>query len=490
MVTNPAAREFLASEHRHLIGDKWLPSASGETIVAEDPATGEQIGEIPAGSKSDIDLAVAEARRTFDERVWRGMSGLDRAAVMLRMADLILEHADALAELETLDNGMPLNFVRYTSDIAAEAYRHYAGLADKAYGRSYDMIRGGGEFHAYTRLEPVGVIASITPWNGPFAMACTSTAPALAAGCSVVVKPAEQASLTTLYLGRLFLEAGVPPGVINIVTGYGPVAGAALVDHPDVDKVNFTGSSAVGKHIARSAADTLKRVTLELGGKSPVFIFDDADLEVAIPRAAMGIFANSGQVCYAGSRLYVQEGVYDKVVAGIADFARNIKVGSGFDPENVLGPLISAKQLAQVERFVELGLGQGAELVTGGARIGTRGYFFQPTVFAGVDDEMTIAQDEIFGPVLSVLRFKGMEDLERLANNTDYGLAAGVYTSNLSTAHRAAKLIRAGTVWINCYGEADRGMPFGGFKQSGLGRGGGPEGFQSYFEHQSVVIKI
>jgi acyl-CoA reductase-like NAD-dependent aldehyde dehydrogenase len=484
------AAEYLTQDHNMLIGGQWVPAASGETFDVEDPATENQIAKVPSAAPEDVDRAVKAAREAFESRVWRGMNGTERARIMWRLSDLLLEHRDKLEDIETLDNGMPRSFARYVSDIAANSFRYYAGFADKIYGRSHDLDSGGSEFHNYTRYEPYGVVASITPWNGPLGVACATSAAAIAAGCSVILKPAEQAPLTTLLLGELILKAGVPPGVVNIVTGFGATAGAALVEHPDVDKICFTGSTVVGKGIIRATADSMKRVKLELGGKSPVFIFEDADLDMAIPRAAMGIFANSGQICYAGSRLYVQRRVYDKVVAEIVGFAKNLKVGSGFDPASQLGPLISRKQYDRVSDYIQIGVDEGAEIVAGGNRLPGRGYFLEPTVFTGGNAKMRIVQEEIFGPVLSIMPFDDLESVAALANSTDYGLGAGIYTSNVSTAHKAAKAIRAGRVWVNCFGESDRGMPFGGFKQSGWGRGGGPEGFMSYFETQAVTIKL
>lgn len=480
---------FLAQPRQMLIGDRWVAARSGETIAVENPATGAVIGQIPAGDGRDIDLAVAAARASFNARVWRGLPAERRASILWRLADMLDANVDELARLETLDNGMPQSFARAAVAAATNGLRYYAGMCTKIFGRTVNM-GGDLEFHAYSVNEPVGVVGLITPWNGPLATLCTKLSPALAAGCSVVLKPAELTSLTALRLGELALEAGVPPGVINIVTGHGHVAGAALCEHMDVDKISFTGSTAVGKSIVTASAGNLKRLSLELGGKSPVFIFDDADLEEAIPAAAMGIFRNAGQVCFAGSRLYVQPKVHDKVVAGIEAFAKTLVIGDGFEPGVQMGPVISQKQRDRVLSYVESGLAQGAELVTGGRTRGDKGWFVEPTLFAGAGPDMSIVREEIFGPVLSVQRFDGLEDVARLANETPYGLGSGVYTTDVGKAHKAARLIEAGMVWVNCYGRTDKSLPFGGFKQSGWGRENGPEGIDAFLEKKSVYVKL
>ena len=480
---------FLANPRPMLIGDDWVFAQSGETISVENPATGQVIGHVPAGGAADADRAVAAARKSFEDRVWRGLTPDARAAIMWKLADLIEANIEEFARLEILDNGMTRNFAVATIGSAATKLRYYAGYATKIHGRTSQM-GADMEFHAYSVPEPVGVAVLITPWNGPLATLGTKLAPALAAGCSIVIKPAELTSLSTLRLGQLALEAGVPPGVINIVTGYGHIAGAALVNHDGVDKVSFTGSTVVGKSIVQAAAGNLKRVTLELGGKSPVFIFDDADLAAAIPAAAMGIFLNSGQACYAGSRLYVQDAVHDKVVDGLQTAARAMRLGSGFEPTTQLGPLISAKQRERVMSYIESGSADGADLVTGGKTHGDVGYFVEPTIFANARADMRIVKEEIFGPVLSVMRFNGLEDVAKLGNATNYGLGAGVYTRDISKAHKAARLLEAGMVWVNCYGRADKSLPFGGFKQSGWGRENGPEGMDAFLEHKSVFMKL
>jgi acyl-CoA reductase-like NAD-dependent aldehyde dehydrogenase len=483
------ATAFLATPRKMLIGESWLDAASGDQITVEDPATGKTIGHVPAAGAKDVDRAVRAARESFDKRAWRGLTAEKRAAIMWKLSDLLLENVNELSRLEVLDNGMPGVFASYTITMAAEGLRYYAGMCTKLHGRT-SQVGADMQFHAFSVSEPVGVAGLIVPWNGPLVVACNKMATALAAGCSVILKPAEQTPLTALRLGELVLEAGIPPGVVNIVTGYGPAAGQALVDHPDVNKISFTGSTAVGKGIVVAAAKNLKRVTLELGGKSPVFVFDDADLAAAIPAASMGIFANSGQVCYAGSRLYAQSKVYDKVVAGLEQAARSITLGSGLKSSSHLGPLISDKQRKRVMEYIDSGRAQGADLVTGGGSWGEGGYFVQPTIFANGSPDMRIVQEEIFGPVLTVMRFDDIDDVGRLGNATSYGLGAGVYTTNISNAHKAARLLDAGNVWVNCYGRTDKSLPFGGFKQSGWGRENGFEGVDAFLEHKSVYIQL
>lgn len=487
--TATTVASYLASPRPMLIGGAWVQAASGETIAVENPATGRNIGQIAAGDKADIDRAVRAARESFNARTWRGLAADQRAAILWKLSDLISDHQAELVHLEVLDNGMPGLFAQALVASAVNGIRYYAGMCTKVQGRTA-AVGADMDFHAFSVFEPVGVVGLITPWNGPIASLCTKLAPALAAGCSAVVKPAEQTSLSALRVAELAMAAGVPAGVINVVTGIGAAAGAALVDHPDVDKISFTGSTAIGKGIVRASAGNLKRVTLELGGKSPVFVFDDADLDSAIPAAAMGIFANSGQVCFAGSRLYVQSGVHDKVVAGIEAFAKSIAIGSGLDPASKLGPLISERQRERVLGYIESGIEQGAELVTGGGTHGNDGYFVQPTIFAGTAPDMKIVQEEIFGPVLSIMRFDGIDDVARLGNATSYGLGAGVYTRDLATAHKAVRLLDAGNVWVNTYGRTDKSLPFGGFKQSGWGREGGFEGIDAFLEKKAVYIKL
>ncbi len=483
---------FLAREHRNLIGDQWLPAQSGGTIDVFDPATGQVIAKAPDGGAADIDMAVKAARNSFDSRAWRGLSGDQRSKIMWRLAELIEANAEEFAHIDVINNGMPIAFANWMVANSSEWLRYYAGLTSKIFGRNTSgaMSGNGQEFHAYTASEPVGVAALIVPWNGPLGTTVIKLAPALAAGCSVVIKPAENTPLSAFRLGELALEAGVPAGVINIVNGYGATAGQALAEHPLVDKISFTGSTEVGKHIVRTASGNLKRVTLELGGKSPLIVFDDADMELAIPGAAMGIFANTGQVCFAGSRLFVQKKSFDKVVAGITDFAQNLKIGSGFDPETLVGPLISAKQHQRVTDYMELGRKEGAEVVTGGQALPGSGYFVQPTVFANVNASMRIVQEEIFGPVLVATPIDDIDDIVAAANDTRYGLGSGIFTTDVNKAHRVASRLQAGNVWINCYGVMHPTMPFGGFKESGWGREMGSEGLDAFLEKKSVFIQL
>lgn len=484
-------REFAAKSHKLLIDGKWVDALGGGMIEVFDPATEESIGFVPQGSAGDIDRAVNVARRTFDDGVWRGLKAEDRAKILWRYGDLIEEHAAELADLDIFNNGMP----RYMADgmVAASAnwMRYYAGEATKIFGRdATGAVSGGGsEMHAYTLREPVGVAGLILPWNGPSGVFVVKVAPALAAGCSMVVKPAENTPLSALRLGELAIEAGVPDGVINIVTGYGD-AGQALVDHDLVDKISFTGSTDVGKKIVASAGGNLKRITLELGGKSPCIVFDDANMEIAIPGAAMSTFLNSGQVCWAGSRLFVQKEAFDRVVSGVADFANSLQVGNGFDPATKLGPLISAKQRDRVLGYIASGRSEGAEVVAGGDEAAGKGFFVRPTVLANVNANMRVMREEIFGPVISVTPVEDMDEMVRLANSTSYGLASCVFTENLNNAHRIASRIRAGTVWINCFGVNHITMPFGGYKQSGWGRELGSEAVDNYLETKSVFVEL
>jgi len=489
-VQSAKAAAFLGSAKQMLIGGRFVDAISGRTLDVENPATGKIFTTVPAGDKQDVDLAVRAARDAFDRGIWRSKKYSDRAEILWRWSDIILQNIDELSEIETVDNGMPLAnavaIVRYS----ANTIRYFAGMCGKIGGRTIDISGGGLDYHAYSLSEPVGVAALITPWNGPFAVAATKSATALAAGCSVILKPAEQTPLTALRMAELAMAAGIPEGVFNVVTGIGEAAGAALAAHPDVDKVSFTGSTAVGKRLVQAAAGNLKRLSLELGGKSPVFIFDDANIEEAIPIAAMGIFQNSGQICYAGSRLFVQKKSFDKVVSGIADFAEKIRIGHGFDATSQLGPLISGEQRSTVMNYVQSGVAEGAEIVTGGSVIGGPGYFMKPTVFAKTDPEMKIAREEIFGPVLVTAPFSDVDDVARLGNASTYGLGAGVYTSDVSKAHRVAKALRAGNLWVNCYGFTDKALPMGGYKQSGWGREGGFEGMEAFLEHKSVYVKL
>lgn len=487
-----AGESFLKKQHCHLIGGQWVEPASGHRFDVLDPATGDIIAQAPDGDAGDIDRAVAAARKAHEAGLWRGLTGDARARILWRYAELLEENAAELAWLEVRNNGMPLGFAQWAIGASASWLRHYAGLTGNILGQNASgaVSGGGNNLHAYTMRQPVGVAGLILPWNGPIGSFIIKVAPALAAGCCLVVKPAENTPLTALRLGELAVEAGVPPGVLNIVNGPGAVAGAALANHPGVDKISFTGSTAIGRQIVAASAGNLKRVTLELGGKSPCIICDDADLDRAIPGAAMAIFANSGQVCFAGSRLFVQRRSFDKVVAGIADIIKNMKVGSGLDPDTAIGPLISARQRDRVRSFVENGRAQGAEILAGGGVPDQVGFFLEPTLFANVQADMRIVREEIFGPVLVATPFDSLDEVVRAANDTRYGLGAGIFTNDVNKAHLLADRIEAGNVWVNAYGVMHPTMPFGGFKESGWGREMGMEGMNAFLETKSVYVQL
>ena len=490
---NAAAQAFLARAGKMLIDGQWVAAASGKTFDAIDPATEQVTCQVAAGDKEDVDRAVKAARKAFDDSAWSKMRPVERERLLLKLADLIEQNGEELAQLESLDNGKPVFFARIV-DVAGtvDFFRYMAGWATKIEGRTLDVSLGmpGEEFQAFTLRQPIGVVGQIVPWNFPLAMATWKLAPALAVGCTCVLKPAEQTPLTALRLGELILEAGFPAGVVNIVTGYGETAGAALVEHPDVDKIAFTGSTSVGKLIGKGAMDTLKRFSLELGGKSPVIVAADVDIEQAVGGAANAIFFNSGQVCTAGSRLYIESKVYDKVVDGLANVAKSMKLGPGYDPETQMGPLVSDEQLHRVLGYIEKGKAEGGEVVTGGARQGNQGYFVQPTVFAGVDPTSTIVREEIFGPVVVATPYKSVDEIAAIANDTPYGLAASVWTKDLSLAHRLSRRLKAGTVWVNTHNVVDPNLPFGGFKQSGIGRENGAAAIELYTELKTVVMKV
>lgn len=481
---------FFMPSSSMLIDGKFVQAQSGETIEVENPATGRVIATAPDGNAADVGLAVAAARRSFVDGRWRNMSAVRRERILWKISDLLEQELDELAALETFDNGMPISLVKRAIERAIDGFRYYAGMCTKIAGRTVDISGGRAEFHAYSLAEPVGVAALIVPWNSPLSAACNKVAPALAAGCSAILKPAEQTPLTAIRLGELALAAGLPEGVLNVVTGYGRTAGAALANHPDVDKISFTGSTAVGKELVRASAGNLKRLSLELGGKSPVFVFEDADMKTAIPRAAAAIFSNSGQICYAGSRLFVQKSRFDEVVSGIAEIANRTRVGDGFDPQTEMGPLISGAQRDRVMEYIEGARQGGAELVTGGGRLDREGYFVTPTVFAKVDPQARLAREEVFGPVLAATPFSDFDEAVAAANDTRYGLGAGVFTRDISTAHRLASRIQAGNIWINFYGGADKSLPFGGYKESGWGREGGLEGIEAFLEKKAVYVRL
>ncbi len=488
------ARKFISTPKKILIDGAWVSSSSGETFEIYNPATGQVVAHAQAGSKEDVNAAVAAARRAFDDHSeWRKMSPSNRGKLLHRIGDLILKHADELAQLESLDNGKPVVVARVADVVlAADIFHYMAGWTTKTDGGVLDLsvpFTPGTEYHAYTRREPIGVVGQIIPWNFPILMAAWKLAPALACGCTVVLKPAEETPLTALRLGELIMEAGLPKGVLNIITGFGETTGAPLAGHPGVDKVAFTGSTEVGKLIVKAAANDLKKLTLELGGKSPNIILNDADLSKAIPGAASAIFFNQGQTCCAGSRLFIQDKVYDEVVAGIAAYAKALKVGPGLDPSTQLGPLVSQVQFDRVSGYMAAGKTEGASLATGGGRWGNEGYFVEPTVIINAADTAKVVQEEIFGPVLVASRFKDVDDeLVRRANDSVYGLAAGIWSQDVSKIHKLVPRLRAGTVWVNCYNVFDASMPFGGYKQSGWGREMGHQVLNNYLETKAVCI--
>ena len=486
-----SARDFASRQQQLLIGGERQPAADGRTFDTLDPATGQAITSVAQAGAEDVDRAVSAARVALEEGDWARMAAARRARLISRLADLVEEHGDELAELEALDNGKPLKLAKVV-DVAQTLahFRHFAGWPESIVGDVLPVHQDG--MLCYTRKEPVGVCGQIIPWNFPMLMASWKLAPALAAGCTVVLKPAEQTPLSALRVGELALEAGIPPGVLNVVTGDGET-GAALVDHEGVDKLAFTGSTEVGREIGAKAGRALKRVTLELGGKSPNIILPDADLEAAVKGSFQAIYFNTGQSCNAGSRLFVQRDQFDEVVSALAARAAKTRVGPGLDPATQLGPVVSDEQRQRVLSYIDAGRDQGAELVVGGGSStegNSGGYFVEPTLFAASDDSLKIAREEIFGPVLVALPYESLEEVAARANDTAYGLAAGVWTQSLSNAHRLASLLKAGSVYVNCWGEDDPGVPFGGYKSSGIGREHGREGLESYLETKTVWAKL
>ncbi|MCY9140189.1 aldehyde dehydrogenase family protein [Peribacillus frigoritolerans] len=485
---NPRVQEFLKGTKKLLINGELVDAASGKTFETLDPSNGKVLAVVSEAGPEDVDKAVKAARTAFDKGPWKKMSASERSRLIYKLADLMEEHKEALAQLDTLDNGKPIGETTNADvPLAIDHFRYYAGWTTKIVGQTIPVA---GNYFNYTRHEAVGVVGQIIPWNFPLLMAAWKLGAALATGCTIVLKPAEQTPLSALYLGQLALEAGFPPGVLNVIPGFGETAGSPLVDHPEVDKIAFTGSTSVGKMIMRQASGTVKKISLELGGKSPNIILPDADMSKAIPGALMGIMFNQGQVCCAGSRLYIQKKSYDNVVADLVSHAKNIKQGAGLDPTTQIGPLVSSEQLERVGSYIEKGKSEGAEVVTGGNYGQGEGYFVTPTIFAGVEDEMTIAKEEIFGPVVAAMPFDDLDDVINRANNSEYGLAAGLWTQDVKKAHYVANELKAGTVWVNCYNAFDAASPFGGYKQSGIGREMGSYALDNYTEVKSVWINL
>jgi acyl-CoA reductase-like NAD-dependent aldehyde dehydrogenase len=485
---NSAALAFLRAPKQLLIGGKWKPAKSGKTFETINPSNEEVLALIAEGDKADVDEAVIAARKALDDGAWANMGPHQRARLMLKIADLIDQHADELADLESLDNGKPLTFSRgFDVPASAETFRYYAGWVTKIYGETNPSDPA---FFNFTLREPVGVCGQIIPWNFPLLMAAWKLGPALACGNTVILKPAEQTPLTALRLGELLTEAGLPDGVVNVITGFGPGAGSSIAEHPAIDKVAFTGSTEVGKIILKASAGNLKKVSLELGGKAPNIIFPDADLDQAVPTAMMGVYFNSGQVCCAGTRIFVQRDKYDEVVDKLANFSKGITAGDPFDAGSTIGPVVSREQYDRVKGYLSVGIEEGAKVSAGGSTVDRKGYFVQPTLFSDVKNEMRVAREEIFGPVGAAISFKDENDAVFQGNNTEYGLSAGVWTRDVGRAHKVARALKAGTVWVNCYNQLDPISPFGGYKQSGFGRELGRYAIDLYTQIKSVWMKL
>ena len=484
--------DFVTTDHKMYIDGKFVAAASGKTFPVFNPATGEVLTNVPEAESEDVNRAVSAARRAFDSGPWTRMSPSQRGRLLWRVAELIEKNNDELAELESLDNGKPFAVARIADvPLAADMFRYMGGWATKIAGKTFP-ISFPGDYHSYTLREPIGVVAQIIPWNFPLLMAAWKLAPALAAGCTVVIKLAEQTPLSGLRLAQLFDEAGMPPGVVNVLTGFGEGAGAPLAAHDDVDKVAFTGSTEVGKLIVKAAAGNLKKVTLELGGKSPAIVFPDARIDNAIKGTASAIFFNHGQCCCAGSRLFVHEKIYDQVVDGVSKVASEIKVAPGLDPASQMGPLVSDEQYHKVLNYIQSGIHEGAKVTAGGPQTADHGYFVQPTVLTNTHPGMKVVDEEIFGPVVCATSFNDA-DIDAIlskANDSIYGLAASVWTENLSVAHKVSRGLRAGTVWVNCHNVFDAALPFGGYKQSGWGREMGEEVLNNYLETKAVTIAL